>query len=95
MIKPQWLEPPMSKTNFHDPKDVRVIEVRLYLIFFANMTIQSGTEAIKHFSCSTQLSMKLSQLINMKMLAIVLVRKNLQLLVIWNLLAGKCHAQLR
>ena len=30
MINPQWLELPMSRTNFHGPKDVRVIEVRLY-----------------------------------------------------------------
>ena len=29
MINPQWLELPMSRTNFHDPKDVP-IEVRLY-----------------------------------------------------------------
>ena len=31
MINPQLLELPMSRTNFHDPKDVRAIEVRLYL----------------------------------------------------------------
>ena len=30
MINPQWLELPMSRTNFHGPKDVRVIEIRLY-----------------------------------------------------------------
>ena len=30
MINPQWLELPMSRTNFHGPKDVRAIEVRLY-----------------------------------------------------------------
>ena len=30
MIKPQWLEQPVSRTNFHGPKDVRAIEVRLY-----------------------------------------------------------------
>ena len=24
----------MSRTNFHGPKDVRVIEVRLYIIYF-------------------------------------------------------------
>ena len=27
---PQWLEPPLSRTNFHSPKGVRAIEVRLY-----------------------------------------------------------------
>ena len=31
MINPQWLELPMSRTNFHGPKDVRAIEIRLYL----------------------------------------------------------------
>ena len=31
MINPQWLELPMSQTNFHGPKDVRAIEVRLYI----------------------------------------------------------------
>ena len=30
-LGPQWLEPPMSRTNFHGPKDVRAIEVRLYI----------------------------------------------------------------
>ena len=30
MISPQWLELPMPRTNFHGPKDVRAIEVRLY-----------------------------------------------------------------
>ena len=30
MINPQWLELPMSRTDFHGPKDVRAIEVRLY-----------------------------------------------------------------
>ena len=31
MIDPQWLELPMSRTSLHGPKDVRVIEGRLYL----------------------------------------------------------------
>ena len=30
MINPKWLELPMSRTNFHGPKDVRAIEVWLY-----------------------------------------------------------------
>ena len=30
MINPQWLELPISRTNFHGPKDVRVTEVRLF-----------------------------------------------------------------
>ena len=32
MINPQWLELPMSRTNFHGPKDVRASEVRLYMV---------------------------------------------------------------
>ena len=31
MINPQWLELPISRTNFHGTKDVRAIEVRLYV----------------------------------------------------------------
>ena len=30
MINPQWLELPMSRINFHGPKDVWAIEVLLY-----------------------------------------------------------------
>ena len=29
-VNPQWFELPMSRINFHGPKDVRVIEVLLY-----------------------------------------------------------------
>ena len=36
MINPRWLELLMSRTNFQDPKDVRVIEVRLYLYVESN-----------------------------------------------------------
>ena len=32
MINPQWLELSMSRTIFYGPKDVRAIEVRLYII---------------------------------------------------------------
>ena len=31
IINPQWLEPPMSRTIFYGPKDVRATEVRLYM----------------------------------------------------------------
>ena len=37
MINPQWLELPMPRTNFHGPKDIRAIEVRLYLLLFSAM----------------------------------------------------------
>ena len=29
MIRPQWLELPMSRINFHDAKDVRTTEILL------------------------------------------------------------------
>ena len=32
MIKPQWLELPISRTYFHGPKDVQAIEIRLYML---------------------------------------------------------------
>ena len=32
MINPQWLELPMSRTNFHGSKVVRAIEVRLHIM---------------------------------------------------------------
>ena len=35
MINPQWLELPMSRTNFHDHKNVRANEIRLHF----NITI--------------------------------------------------------
>ena len=31
MISAQWLELPISRINFHSPKDVRATEVRLYV----------------------------------------------------------------
>ena len=34
VINPQWLELPMSRTNFYGPEDVRAIEVRLYTYWF-------------------------------------------------------------
>ena len=34
MINSQWLELPMSRTNFHDSKDVKSIEVRLFCCLF-------------------------------------------------------------
>ena len=30
IINPQWLERPLSRTNFHSPKGVRAIEILLY-----------------------------------------------------------------
>ena len=30
---PQWLEQLLSRTDLHGPKDVRDIEVRLYILF--------------------------------------------------------------
>ena len=36
MINPQWLKLPMSRTHLHNPKDVRLIEVRLYIMLVAS-----------------------------------------------------------
>ena len=33
IINPHWLELPMCRTNFHGPKGVWAIEVRLYKFF--------------------------------------------------------------
>ena len=33
MINPQWLELPISRIHFHGFKDIRAIEVRLYLFY--------------------------------------------------------------
>ena len=33
MINPQLLELPMSRTNFHGPKDVQAIEVQKYIVW--------------------------------------------------------------
>ena len=45
MINHQWLELPMSRTNFHGPKDVRAIEVRLY---FERLTTSVTMFAVLH-----------------------------------------------
>ena len=41
IVNPQWLELPMSRTNFHGPKDVRAVEVRLYV---ARVTMAETTD---------------------------------------------------
>ena len=33
MVNPLWLELPMSRTNFHGPRYIRAIEVRLLIQF--------------------------------------------------------------
>ena len=53
MINPQWLELPMSRTNFLGPKDVRAIEVRLYIFsrvsrwIFLNMSCKTDCPLCK------------------------------------------------
>ena len=39
-INPQWLELPVSRTNFHSPKDVRAIEVPLYMLRITQKAVQ-------------------------------------------------------
>ena len=51
IINPQWLEPPMSRTNFHGPKDVRAIEIRLYLVKFGTSIVRGYV--IQLFKIST------------------------------------------
>ena len=46
MISPQWLELPMSRTNFREPKDVRANEVRLYI--FSGMPTSSQALILKY-----------------------------------------------
>ena len=51
MIIPQWLELPMSRTNFLGPKDVRAIEVRLYikpLLILSITSFLAGYERLFH-----------------------------------------------
>ena len=31
MINPQWLELPMSRTDFYGPKDVWAIDIQMYI----------------------------------------------------------------
>ena len=38
MINPKWFELPITRTNFHGPKGIRAIEVRLYLIIIISET---------------------------------------------------------
>ena len=32
VLRAKWLKLPMSRINFHDPKDVQAIKIRLYVI---------------------------------------------------------------
>ena len=41
----QWLELPMPRTNFHGPKDVRAIEVRLYASVSLAVSVIHNTTA--------------------------------------------------
>ena len=47
MINPQWLELPMSRTNFHGPKDVRATEVRLCMYFHDAIIISENAHYIR------------------------------------------------
>ena len=49
IINLQWLELPLSRTNFHSPKGVRAIEVRLYIVIRHYELIKSETkQCLKH-----------------------------------------------
>ena len=48
MINPRWLELPLSRTNFHGPKGVRAIEVRLYIqIIHFSVRLKSISSFVK------------------------------------------------
>ena len=52
MFNPQWLELPMSRTNFHGSKDVRTIEVRPY---YAGRYGKEHVQTCSAFSVDTNL----------------------------------------
>ena len=57
--------------DWSQSKYLRYVVSYLLCRFEPHFGKQSGPEVIKHFSCSTQLSVKFSLLINMKMPTIV------------------------
>ena len=46
MIKPRWFELPMSRTNFYGPKDVRAIEVRLFIETVLTATATENCQSV-------------------------------------------------
>ena len=55
MINPQWLELPISRTNFHGPKKIRVIEFDCtYFFLYLSRSWQLQTKTcIPGFACSS------------------------------------------
>ena len=54
---PPWLEIPLSRTNFHGPKGVRAIEVRLYIgKQIGNHKLRSFTYSFVLCGCSIYFS---------------------------------------
>ena len=51
MINPQWLELPLSRINFHGPKDVRAIEVLLYLESYLSYFSTKTNVVCTHEKC--------------------------------------------
>ena len=47
IINPHWLELLLSRTNFHGPKGVRAIEVRLYIVQRKESALDSDNNVIK------------------------------------------------
>ena len=56
MINPQWLELPVSRTNFHGPKDVQATEVRLYFII-----VKYGEMFYNHHTTKAQAVVKVNR----------------------------------
>ena len=49
IINPQWLGLPMSRTNFHGPKDVRAIEVRVYMTKDLHLTVEDMETEVSRY----------------------------------------------
>ena len=67
MINPQWLELPMSRTIFYGPKDVRAIEVRLYLFLISFFFCFAKKNAFQMYHLLIVFSENLNKNINNKM----------------------------
>ena len=48
MINPQWLEQPVSRTNFQGFMDARAIEVRMYSCMKAQEILNTKNPLLQH-----------------------------------------------
>ena len=62
MIKPQWLELPVSRTIFYGPKDVRAIEVRLYMYNILNCVKGNQLRTVFRKICQWVIALLIGQI---------------------------------